>query len=221
MDPFSANSLLDAAGPYAASAVFLMLLAESALPIGFVLPGDTLLLTAGLACATGRVSLPWMLAAAAAGAILGAQAGYLLGRLGTRMPFSGPRNRHVRRAVTRFEQLRERRGYGLALGAARFIPVARSVAGPLSGLLRVPAGRFTAWQVAGGLAWTGSVTLAGYGAGRAAPGLERYLPLFLLATTLSFPITAGFGYLLLRMRARRLIVRSPLGHAPDKETAHL
>jgi membrane-associated protein len=218
VDPFSTTSLLSVAAPYAAAAVFLVLLLESAVPIGFVLPGDTLLLTAGLACATGHLSLPWMLSAAAGGAVLGAQGGYLLGRLGTRALLPGPQGRHVRRAAARFEHLSARRGYGPALLAARFIPVARSVAGPLSGLLRIPAARFTTWQVAGGITWSLSVTLAGYGVGRAAPGLERYLPLFLLLAAFSFPITAGLGYLLLRVRARRLLRRSPLP-MPDKETA--
>jgi membrane-associated protein len=209
MDPLSTNALLATAGPYAAAAVFAVLLVESALPIGFMLPGDTLLLTAGLACATGHLSLPWMLAAAAAGAVLGAQCGYLLGRLGERVLRPGRRTGHVQRAVVRFEQLAARRGYGPALLAARFIPVARSIAGALSGLLGIPARRFTAWQVPGGLLWTTATTLAGYGVGRAAPGLERYLPLFLLLAALSFPITAGLGYLLVRVRARRLMARSP------------
>lgn len=221
MDPLSTNALLATAGPYAAAAVFAVLLVESALPIGFMLPGDTLLLTAGLACATGHLSLPWMVAAAAAGAVLGAQCGFLLGRLGERVLLPGRRAGHVQRAAVRFEQLAARRGYGPALIAARFIPVARSIAGPLSGLLRVPARRFTAWQVPGGLLWTTATTLAGFGVGRAAPGLERYLPLFLLLAALSFPITAGLGYLLVRVRARRLMARSPAETAlvPPKETA--
>jgi membrane-associated protein len=219
VDPFSANSLLNAAGPYAVAAVFLVLLVESAVPIGFVLPGDTLLLTAGLACATGHLSLPWVLAASGAGAMLGAEGGYLLGRLGVRALLPDARAGHARRAVARFEQLSARRGYGPALLAARFIPVARSVAGPLSGMLRVPAARFTAWQAAGGLVWTSASTLAGYGVGRAAPGLERYLPELLLAATLSFPITAGLGYLLVRLRAHRLIARAPLALLPDEKAA--
>ncbi|MBR7830718.1 DedA family protein [Actinospica sp. MGRD01-02] len=223
MDPFSTTSLLSAAAPYAAAAVFLVLLIESALPIGFVLPGDTLLLTAGLACATGHLSLPWILGAATGGAVLGAQGGYLVGRLGTRALLPGPRDHRIHRAAVRFERLATRRGYGPALVAARFIPVARSVAGPLSGLVRVPTARFTAWQTAGGITWAGSATLAGYAVGRLEPGLERYVPAFVLVAALSFPITAGLGYLLLRVRARRLLADAPLAttSVPEKETARL
>jgi membrane protein DedA with SNARE-associated domain len=77
VDPFSTASLQSAAAPYATAG-----LVEYALPIGLVLPGDTLLRTVGLACATADLSLPRVLAAAAAGAVLAARAGYLLGRLG-------------------------------------------------------------------------------------------------------------------------------------------
>jgi membrane-associated protein len=200
VDPFSVNSLLALATPYAATAVFLVLLAESALPFGFVLPGDTLLLTAGLTCATGHLSLSWTLAAAVAGTVAGAHGGYLLGRAGSRFVPTRPGNARIQRAVTRFEQMSGRRGYGPALIAARFIPVARSVAGPLSGLLRIPAARFTVWQVTGGLVWVTVITLAGYGAGLADPALERYAPPLLLVAALSFPLVAGGGYLIARVR---------------------
>lgn len=218
MDPFSANSLLSAAGPYAAAALFAVLLIESALPIGFVLPGDSLLLTAGLACASGHLSLPWVLGAAFCGAVLGAQGGYVLGRVGGRA-LPGSRSVHLQRAVVRFEHLAERRGYGPAMIAARFIPVARTVAGPLSGLLRIGVLRFAAWQSAGALVWTGATVLTGYAVGRVAPGLERYVPLFLLLAALSLPLTATAGYLVTCARARRLPVRSTAGLEPVEETA--
>jgi membrane protein DedA with SNARE-associated domain len=85
----------------------------------------------------------------------------------------------------------------------------------------MPAARFAVWQVTGGVAWTTSITLVGYAAGRTAPGLERYLPAFLLLAALSFPVTGCFGYLLVRMRAGRLLARSPITtpHIFDKETA--
>jgi len=215
VDPFSANSLLSAAGPYAAATLFAVLLIESALPIGFVLPGDSLLLTAGLACASGHLSLPWVLGAAFCGAVLGSQSGYVLGRAGGRA-LPGPRHVHLQRAVERFERLADRRGYGPAMIAARFIPVARTVAGPVSGLLRIGVPRFTAWQSAGALVWTGAMVLTGYAVGRVAPGLERYLPAFLLLAALSLPLTATAGCLLIR--ARRLLARPAACLETGKET---
>src|SRR5438270_11567100 len=82
LNPLDAHSLLASSG---ALGVFLVLFAETGLLIGFFLPGDSLLFTAGLLCATGasatlHLSLPTVLLAAAAGALLGAQVGYLIGR---------------------------------------------------------------------------------------------------------------------------------------------
>lgn len=222
MDAFSANSLLDATGSYAPAAVFLVLFVESALPVGFVLPGDTLLLAAGLACATGRLPVAGMVAAACAGAVLGAHVGYLLGRAGSRFVQPGPRHQRLARAAERFDRLAKRRGYGPALIAARFIPVARSVAGPLSGLVHTPLPRFTFWQAAGGITWATIGTLVGYFVGRLDPSLERYLPLLLLVAALSFPITAAVGYLFVRLRARRRAARSrdEAAFESDKEHTH-
>ncbi|HEV2637136.1 MAG TPA: DedA family protein [Actinocrinis sp.] len=201
MNPFSATSLLTGLGPYAAAGILLVLFIETALPIGFVLPGDTLLLTAGLLCATGHLSLPWVLAAAAAGAIAGAQTGYLIGRIGERQLPLRHRNSRIERAMTRIEHLATRRGPGPALLAARFIPGARSLMGPLAGVLNLPLRAFVAWQVIGALAWTLTTTLAGYAAGRAAPGLEHYLPEFLAAAVLSLPLALACGYARTRIRA--------------------
>lgn len=206
MNPFDANALLSAAGPYAPAAVFAALFAESCLPIGFVLPGDTLLLTVGLVCAAGLASLPWMLGAAASGAVLGICGGYLLGRLGSRALSTRRTHRQVLRATQRFERLAARRGFGPALIAARFVPVARSTAGPFSGLLRVPVTRFIRWAVLGGLLWTGSLISGGYLIGRADPGLERYTPDALMLAALSFPTTALLGYVRARMRTRRIFM---------------
>ena len=82
LNPLDAHSLLSGLG---ALGVFLVLFAETGLLIGFFLPGDSLLFTAGLLCATGastglHLSLPAVLFAAAAGAIIGAEVGYLIGR---------------------------------------------------------------------------------------------------------------------------------------------
>ena len=131
--------------------VFLVLFAETGLLIGFFLPGDSLLFTAGLLCtttATGSVHLNVgaVLPAAAAGALLGAQAGFYLGKRGGRPLLARSSNKHLQRGVDRAEEILDQYGHGKAIVLARFIPVVRTVLNPLAGILEVPTRTFVLWQ---------------------------------------------------------------------------
>lgn len=177
MNPLSATSWLADLG---AAGVFLVLFAETGLLIGFFLPGDSLLFTAGLFCTTSatavvHLSLPVVLLAAAAGALAGAQVGFVLGRRGGRALLARVRNPHLHRGVERAEELLGRYGYAKAIVLARFVPVVRTVLNPMAGILAVPARTFATWQVLGGLVWSVGVTLAGYLLGAAIPGIDQYL----------------------------------------------
>jgi membrane-associated protein len=160
--------------------VLIVTFAETGLLIGFFLPGDSLLFTAGVLCATtagatAHLSLPLVLLAAAVGALAGAQVGFELGRRGGRALLARSKNPHLAKGVVRAEALFERYGYGKAIVLARFIPIVRTVLNPLAGILSVPAKVFTLWQVLGGLVWSIGVTLAGYALGASIPGIDQYL----------------------------------------------
>jgi len=176
LNPLDATSLLTSLGVLG---VFIVLFAETGLLIGFFLPGDSLLFTAGLLCATQsagmRLSLPLVLVAAAAGALLGAQAGYVLGRRAGRALLDRTRNARLHAGAARAEEMLARYGHGKAIVLARFVPVVRTVLNPLAGVLEVSARTFTIWQTAGGLVWTVGLVLAGYGLGSAVPNVDRYL----------------------------------------------
>lgn len=188
MNPLSATSWLSSLGT---AGVFLVLFAETGLLIGFFLPGDSLLFTAGLFCttsatATVHLSLPAVLVAAVAGALLGAQTGFFLGRRGGRALLARSGNRHLHRGMARAEELFGRYGHAKAIVLARFVPVVRTVLNPLAGILAVPARTFTLWQVLGGLVWAIGVTLAGYVLGSSIPGIDQYLlPIIALVVIVS------------------------------------
>lgn len=188
MNPLSATSWLSSLGT---AGVFLVLFAETGLLIGFFLPGDSLLFTAGLFCTTSataavHLSLPLVLVAAVAGALLGAQTGFLIGRRGGRALLAKTRNRHLHRGLARAEELFGRYGHAEAIVLARFVPVVRTVLNPLAGILGVPARTFAIWQVLGGLLWSVGVTLAGYVLGAGIPGIDRYLlPIVALVVVVS------------------------------------
>ncbi|MCI2421566.1 DedA family protein [Saccharopolyspora sp. K220] len=188
MNPLDPHSLLAAFGPLGVAVV---LFAETGLLIGFFLPGDSLLFTAGLLCATTsgaalHLSLPWVLLAAAAGAVLGAQTGYLIGRRVGPTLLDRPDRPRLHAATARAREALERYGVGKAVLLARFIPLVRTVLNPLAGAVGVPARTFAVWQVGGGLLWALGVPIAGYLLGSQIPNIDTYLlPIIAIIVVLS------------------------------------
>jgi len=163
-----------------ALAVLIVLFCETGLLLGFFLPGDSLLFTAGVLCATTsksglHLSLWATLAAGAVGALAGAQVGYLLGAKAGRPLLERSGSPRLRSAVMRAEAFLSRYGIGKALVLARFVPLVRTVINPLAGISGVPARTFALWQAVGGLVWTLGVTLAGYALGSSVSNIDRYL----------------------------------------------
>lgn len=203
LNPLDPQSLLSSLGVLG---VFLVLFAETGLLIGFFLPGDSLLFTAGLLCTTTststlHLSLPAVLLAGAAGALLGAQVGYLIGVKSGPALLSRPGRARLQQATTRAQEALQHYGTGRAIVLARFIPLVRTVMNPLVGVLGVPARTFTLWQVVGGLVWSVGVTLAGYILGSRIPNVDRYLlPIVAVIVVISLiPVALE----LRRSRARR------------------
>ncbi|WP_371680398.1 DedA family protein [Streptomyces sp. NBC_01276] len=183
-----AQSLLAAFGT---AGIAVVLFAETGLLIGFFLPGDSLLFTAGLLCAgsattTGHLSLPWVLLASAAGALAGAQTGYLLGRKAGPAFLTRAGSRKIGEGAARAAEILQRYGHAKAIVLARFLPIVRTVLNPLAGILNVPARTFALWQVLGGLLWTTGLVLAGYALGSSVPDVDRYLlPIIALIVAVS------------------------------------
>jgi membrane-associated protein len=188
LNPLDPHSLLSTFGP---AGVAVVMFAETGLLIGFFLPGDSLLFTAGLLCATTagstlHLSLPWVLLAAVAGALVGAQTGYLIGRRAGPALLERPDRPRLQAATARAREALDGYGTGKAVVLARFIPLVRTVLNPLAGALRVPVKAFTLWQVVGGLLWSLGVTLAGYLLGSQIPSIDTYLlPIIAVIVVLS------------------------------------
>ncbi|MEU4192372.1 DedA family protein [Kribbella sp. NPDC026611] len=173
MNPLDPNSLLTHLGPWA---VLLAMFAETGLLIGIVLPGDSLLFTAGLLTTTGvHLSLTWTLILAPLGALAGAQVGYLIGRRAGPSLVENPHRPRLAKTAERAKHQLESYGVGRAVVLARFIPAVRTVMNPLAGALRVDAKVFTQWQIIGGLVWTIGVVLAGHALGSRIPNIDHYL----------------------------------------------
>jgi membrane-associated protein len=148
--------------------LFGIVFAETGLLIGFFLPGDSLLVTAGVISSHGRHfgnlhwPLGWVLIGCALAALAGAQVGYLIGRRAGPALFTRPESRlfkpaHVEKAQRYFDRYGNR-----TIVLARFVPIVRTFANPLAGVSRMDARAFTAYNLAGGVGWVGLVTLLGY-----------------------------------------------------------
>ena len=168
--------------------VFAIVFAESGLLIGFFLPGDSLLFTAGLLVSQGILDVPLavLLVGCFLSAVAGDQVGYLFGRrVGSRL-FRRPdsrffRQEYVERAAAYFDRYGSR-----TIVLARFIPIVRTFAPVLAGVGRMHYRTFVTYNVVGGLLWGVGVTALGYELGRQFPQIERYLlPVVILIVLVS------------------------------------
>lgn len=150
--------------------------AETGLLAGFFLPGDSLLVTAGLLAAGGGPLNIWMLGVLlSAAAIAGDSVGYAIGyHLGPRI-FTREHSRLFHRDhLLRTQRFYERHGAKMIV-LARFIPIIRTFAPTVAGVGRMRYRTFLLFNVVGGVGWVLSMTLAGYWLGRVVPDIERHL----------------------------------------------
>ncbi len=157
--------------------MFAIVFIETGLLAGFFLPGDTLLLTAGIVAATGKLELPLVMLVCTLGSICGDQLGYFIGKTFGNRVFSRPKSRlfdpsNVLKAREFFDK------YGmLTIIVARFIPVIRAFAPTMAGVSGVPYTKFLGLSVIGGVLWGSGLTALGYFLGNlvGAATLEKYL----------------------------------------------
>ena len=178
--------------------VGLLVFAEDALFVGFVLPGETAAVLGGVAASRGHASLPVMLAVVVGAAILGDTVGYEVGRhLGPRIL----RTRVLARRSERIDAAREqlaRRG-GAAVFLARFVAFLRATMPALAGTAGMRYPKFLAYNAAGGFIWGTSAVLLGYLAGNSYTTIEKT---FGRATALIVLAAAVAAVVIWRIRRR-------------------
>ncbi len=148
---------------------------ETGLLVGLFLPGDSLLITAGLLASAGILNIWWLNGLLIAAAIVGDSTGYAIGaRLGPRI-FTREKSllfnpKHVERTQRFYEK------YGpKTIVIARFVPIIRTFAPVLAGVGAMQYRRFVIYNVAGGIGWVASMTWAGYLLGRTVPNISKHM----------------------------------------------
>lgn len=161
--------------------IALIIFCESGMFIGFFFPGDTLLLSAGVFAAQGKLPLVWTIVVVAVAAIAGDNTGYHIGRRYGRRLFKKPdglvfRQEYVQRAEHFYERFGAR-----TLLFAHFVPVVRTFMSPVAGVANMDYRKFFIFNAIGDIFWATSVTLVGYWFGTKIPDLDHYIVLAVVA----------------------------------------
>ncbi len=174
--PLNTHHLLDSFG---LAGLIVIIFAECGLLIGFFLPGDTLLFSAGLLLAIGKLHTPlWaFLICVPIAAVAGNLVGYWIGYRAGPLVFDRPNSRMFRpEYVERSHAFFERFGSWTII-LARFVPIVRTVATVMAGVSRMRFSLYAVYSVIGGVLWTVGVILAGYWLGHIVFVREHVEPL--------------------------------------------
>jgi len=198
-----------AAAGYAVLA--LVVFAETGLAVGFFLPGDSLLVVAGLFAARGDLNLFLLMIILFAAAVIGDAVGYLTGskmgpRIFTRQQSKLFRPSHLKHAQAFFDKYG-----GKTIIIARFVPIVRTFAPIVAGAARMPYSRFAVFNVVGAAAWVMSMLLAGYFLGSLIADLDRHIEILVVVVVLLSLMPPAFQYL----KTRRAKARAAAAAAPD------
>ncbi len=180
-----------------------IIFAETGLLIGFFLPGDSLLVTAGLLAATTGVFNVWLLGLLlTAASVLGNTVGYAIGRA------TGPRlfsredsllfnKKHLYRAQAFYE-----RHGGKTVIIARFMPIVRTFVPVVAGMGQMGYRRYTIYNVLGGIGWIWSMLLIGYFLGSYIPGVDQHIETLIIVIVFLSLLPGIIGWLKARHAAK-------------------
>ena len=150
-----------------------MVFAETGLLVGFFLPGDSLLVTAGVFAANGDLPLLPLLLVLPVAAMVGNRVGYQIGKTAGAALYSRPDSRFFKRAhLLRAHSFYERYG-GKTIVIARFVPIIRTFAPTVAGAAGMDYKRFAMFDVIGGVLWPTSMVMIGYISAHLVPNLDK------------------------------------------------
>ncbi|MCG2802526.1 MAG: DedA family protein [Cellulomonas sp.] len=192
------NELLTVSPVWVYLLVGLLVFAEDAIFVGFVLPGETAAVLGGVDASLGHVNVLVVLAVVVVAAIVGDSVGYEVGlRLGPRILRARPLQRHQERLAGAQDLLARRGGPAVFLG--RFVAFFRAVMPALAGVSRMHYPTFLRFNAAGGLVWGTAFVLLGYLAGTSYPAVERTVGHTAVVVVL---VVLGVGLIVWRLRRR-------------------
>ena len=167
---YDVKGLIEWGGPLLVCAIVFV---ETGMFVGFFLPGDSLLVTAGVFAGAGHTSISALLIFVTLCAIAGDQLGYFIGRMAGQSLYKREESRFFKkRHLERAHEFYEKYG-GKTVILARFVPIIRTFCPPVAGAAKMSYTRYLLYDIFGGFLWVWSMTLLGYTLGRAVPNIDK------------------------------------------------
>jgi membrane-associated protein len=172
--------------------VCVIVFVETGMFVGFFLPGDSLLVTAGVFAGAGQLKLSMLLILVTLCAIAGDQLGYLIGRQAGASLYGRQDSRFFkRRHLENAHEFYERYG-GKTIIMARFVPIVRTFCPPVAGAAKMNYAQYLVYDIIGGICWVWGMTLLGYTLGRTVPNIDKRIHYIIAAVIVVSLLPAAY-----------------------------
>jgi membrane-associated protein len=175
--------------------LIVIVFAETGLLVGFFLPGDSLLITAGLFAARGDLNIATLIVCLIPAAILGNATGYWIGYRTGKALYSRPNSLLFRREHLRLTHEYYERHGAKTIVLAQFMPIVRTFAPVVAGVGEMGYRKFATYNVVGAILWIGSMTLGGYLLGNLIPDIERRIHIVVAVVIFVSLLPPGIAWL--------------------------
>jgi membrane-associated protein len=196
-------------------ALVIIVFAETGLLVGFFLPGDSLLVTAGIYCTSANptkeplLDIVWVNLAVSAAAIIGDTVGYWIGAKSGPKLFTREKSLFFsKKHLLRTKEFYERHG-GKTIIIARFMPFVRTFAPVVAGVGQMSYRRFLTYNVFGGIGWVLSMTMLGFTLGKVYPPITKQVDKLIIVIIAVSLMPAAISWVLNRRKARAAASKNP------------
>jgi membrane-associated protein len=176
--------------------------AETGMLVGFFLPGDSLLVTAGIFASRGDLDIIVLISLLVPATLLGDSLGYLIGKkIGPKL-FTKEQSFFFRKDyLIKTKNFYDKYG-GMTITVARFMPIIRTFAATVAGVAQMKYTKFLLFDIFGGVAWVLSMTLIGYFLGQLFPGVVKRLELVIIIVVFVSLLPAIIKFILHKLKKK-------------------
>ena len=183
----------------------MIVFSETGLLVGFFLPGDSLLVTAGLFAAAGYFNVVVLIALIIPAAIIGNSTGYFIGKKGGAALYARKQSRFFKKeSLLKTKEFYEHYG-PITIIMAQFMPFARTFAPVVAGIAEMNYLRFASFNVIGAVAWIVSMLLTGYFLGSSIPNIDKNIQYVIIVVVLLSLLPGIIKYIQIKLAGRKTL----------------